>query len=434
MLRCQKVTRACGRDYPISGKDLPGTYLVLWKRFTGYNDANSLSRGVPLKTADVKRVGIVVQLSRLCCRNVALAIAAVGRRARWEWLQMPFEGTPMLTTASGDRIHGAIGRLANIRSIVDRLSSGLPMVDIAPAVTESGIVRVTNDDVGVGCVASAYLLSLGLTNYGFFGHRARDDSILRERGFKQALAAAGFSCESFHWPAGELGDASEELHGNLVRWLAALPKPVGVLASDDYLALQLLAICGRLGIAVPDAVAVLGVENDEALCELASPSLSSVALSTQMIGYEAARTLELLMHGQAPNETTRLIPPVGVVPRASTGLRVILDEDVAAAIRYIALHVKDNLQVADVLREIQVSRRSLDQRFKKVLGHTAATEIGRAQLEAAKRVLAETNESMDRVAAIAGFTNAKQMGAAFRVATGLVPTDYRRKHRLYDVQ
>ena len=204
-----------------------------------------------------------------------------------------------------------------------------------------------------------------------------------------------------------------------------------MLASNDRRALQLLAVCRKLDIPVPGAVAVLGVDNDEVFCELANPPLSSIALSTQRIGYEAARTLDQLMRGQKPKEDPLLIPPAGVVPRQSSQRAAIVDPDVAAAVRYIALHVRDDLQVADVLREVPLSRRALDHRFLKVLGHTPAQEIRRAQVEMAKQVLAETDEPMIRVAAMAGFSNSKQLGASFHHATGTTPTAYRREHRFH---
>lgn len=375
-----------------------------------------------------RRVGIVVQPTRMYCRRVVRGIAAVGAEAGWEWLLVPSEGAPALMAASLD---GVIGHFAGAESAEELLKSGLPAVDFSSAGASSKVVRVTSDDVAVGRVAAAYLLSLGLAHYGFFGWRARDDSQSRARGFEGTIAAAGLTCDSFLWPASERKDngPEEEPNGELARWVAALPKPIGVLASNDRRALQLLAVCRKLGIAIPDEVAVLGVDNDEVFCELANPTLSSIALSTQCIGYEAGRTLERLMRGQKPKENTLLIPPVGVVPRQSSERGVILDPEVAAAVRYIALHVQDDLQVADVVREVTVSRRSLHQRFLEVLGRTPAQEILRAQVEMAKQVLAETDESMARVATMAGFSNAKQLGNSFRHITGAAPTAYRRKHR-----
>ncbi len=348
------------------------------------------------------------------CRRVVQGIAVVGAESEWMWLLVPPEAVPLLTEPSVASVDGVIGHFGNPAVAKELLQSGLPAVDISAWRPKSSGIRVASDDLAVGRVAAAHLLSLGLAHFGFFGWHQRDDSQSRKQGFTETIAAAGLSCDSFFWPAGEdVGDGPGDPHGALAKWLAALPKPVGVLACNDRRALQLLTVCQKHGLAVPDAVSILGVDNDDVFCELANPSLSSVALSTQRIGYEAARTLERLMRGEKPAQETLLIPPAGVVPRGSSGRKVIVDLDVAAAVRDIAMHVQDHLQVADVLREVLVSRRSLDQRFLKVLGRTPAQEISRVQVEMAKQVLAETDETMARVAMMAGFSNAKQLGGEF---------------------
>ena len=153
-----------------------------------------------------------------------------------------------------------------------------------------------------------------------------------------------------------------------------------------------------------------------------------MALATQGIGYAAARMLEQLIEGTVATARPQvLIPPAGVVPRCSSDLPAVVDPDVAAAVRYIALHVKDDLQVADVLREVHLSRTSLDQKFLRVLGHTPAAEIRRAQVEVAKSILSgRPDESMSSVAVAAGFSNGKQFGSTFLRETGMTPTAYRR--------
>lgn len=211
-----------------------------------------------------------------------------------------------------------------------------------------------------------------------------------------------------------------------------LPTPIGILASTDAQALDVLAACRKENIDVPRCVAVLGVGNDEVSCELALPTLSSIDLSTQRIGYEAARTLDRLMSGEKSTQKLLLVPPAGIVVRESSDIPAVVDPDIAAAIRYISLHVQDHLQVADLLREVPMSRRALELRFFKALGRTPGAEIRRAQVEAAKQVLTETNEPMARVAMVAGFNSAKQLGVTFLRETGMTPTAHRRRSRAQD--
>jgi LacI family transcriptional regulator len=286
---------------------------------------------------------------------------------------------------------------------------------------------VSTDDLAVGRLAAAHLLSLGLPHFAFFGTRSHYYSLLREQGFRQAIGGAGLSCHVLLNGGPDAPDAGAAGHGSLEDWVRALPRPIGIMASTDARALDLLAVCAKLKIEVPGSVAVLGVDNDDVFCELASPPLSSIALSTQRIGYEAARMLDRLMAGEKPAQDVLLVPPAGVVPRRSSDIPSILDPDIAAAVRYISLHVQDDLQVGDVMREVRVSRRSLEKRFLKALGRTPAAEIRRAQVEVARQLLQETDEPMARVALAAGFSNAKQLGASFLHETGTTPTAYRRQ-------
>lgn len=384
-----------------------------------------------------KRVAVVMQPVRTYCRGVLRGVASVSTQAHWECVLIPAD-EPLPIVDMGRFVHGLIGHFSERVLLEDVERAGLPAVDISPARRDANLPRVSTDDVAVGRLAAAHLLSLGLSHFAFFGNRAEYYSVAREQGFNQALAAAGLSCDVMingsakpaRGPAPEAASDAAFFGGALEKWVAGLPKPIGILASTDSRALQILAVCRKLGITVPDSVALLGVDNDDVFCELANPPLSSIALSTQRIGYEAARMLDRLMAGEKPAEMQLLVPPAGVVPRRSSDLPAILDPDVAAAVRYISLHVQDDLQVADVLREVPVSRRSLEQRFLKVLGRTPAAEIRRAQVEMAKQMLAETDEAMPRVALAAGFSSAKQLGASFHHETGITPTAYRRQSRV----
>ena len=376
-----------------------------------------------------KRVAVVMQPVRLYCRGVLRGVASVIAQARWECVLIAADAPPPEVVGLGGFVHGFIGHFAE-QALLDHVErAGLPAVDISPAHRHAELPQVSTDDVAVGRLAAAHLLSLGLPHFAFFGTRSHYFSLLREQGFKQAIGASGLSCHVFINGVSDADHKSGPAGGPLEEWVRGLPKPIGILASTDSRALDLLAVCRKLGIEVPGSVAVLGVDNDDVFCELANPPLSSIALSTQRIGYEAARMLDRLMAGETPAQRQLLVPPAGVVPRRSSDIPAILDPDVAAAVRYISLHVQDDLQVADVLREVPMSRRALEQRFLKALGRTPAAEIRRAQVELAKHMLSETDEAMSRVAVAAGFSNAKQLGASFHHETGMTPTDYRRKAR-----
>ena len=169
-----------------------------------------------------------------------------------------------------------------------------------------------------------------------------------------------------------------------MKWIKSLPKPVGVMACNDERGLQVLDACRRAGVAVPDEVAVIGVDNDLPMCELAIPPLTSVDVNAEGIGYEAAALLERMMSGKKPPAKPTMLPPRGVITRRSTDLIASEDEEVSRAVRYIREHACNRLQVSDVLTHMGMSRASLQQRMKQIVGRTIHQEIQRVRLNRAK--------------------------------------------------
>src|SRR5687768_10408330 len=241
---------------------------------------------------EIKRVAVFMQPVRPYCRRVLMGVAAVSAQARWECILIPADAPPPVNEFKGF-VQGLLGHFAESPLVESLGRAGLPAVDISPSVQALPLPRVTTDDLAVGRLAAAHLLSLGLPHFAFLGTRSQYYSLLREKGFKESIGAAGLSCHVFldHAPQGDATDPGW-VNGELEGWLRDLPKPIGILASTDSRALHLLAVCRKLGIDVPGSVAVLGVDNDEVFCDFAVPPLSSIALSTRRIGYEAARMLD----------------------------------------------------------------------------------------------------------------------------------------------
>jgi LacI family transcriptional regulator len=205
---------------------------------------------------------------------------------------------------------------------------------------------------------------------------------------------------------------------------------VGIFATLDNVAADVLEACRHLEIKVPEEVCVLGVDNNESITQFTHPPLSSIALPGAKIGFEAARLLDRLMAGEPPPAQPLRLPPTGVVARQSTNLLAIADEDVLAAVRYIREHLQEQTAVADLLRVVSVNRRYLEFKFKKFLGRSPLQEIRRMRIERARQLLAETDLSMPAVAAKSGFANAERLANVFRQELGVTPTTYRRQFRL----
>ena len=223
--------------------------------------------------------------------------------------------------------------------------------------------------------------------------------------------------------------AGEPGQSRLRDWVRGLPKPVGVFACYDIMAQRLLDACRDAGVAVPEEAAVLGVDNDHLLCSLSSPPLSSVIPDAHRTGYAAAVLLDRMIAGKAVAPKAHLIRPVGIATRQSTDVLAVPDADVAAALHLIREHACDGINVADLLRSVLLSRRVLEQRFRRIVGRTPHQEIVRVKLARVRQLLAETNLPLSTIARRAGFPHAEYMSVAFKREVGQPPSEYRARRR-----
>jgi LacI family transcriptional regulator len=198
-----------------------------------------------------------------------------------------------------------------------------------------------------------------------------------------------------------------------------------VLACDDDRGRQVLEACRAAKLQVPDDVAVVGVDNDELLCELSDPALSSVALDTEQAGYEAAELLHELMTGRTRKARRILVAPTHVVVRRSTDTRATEDRDIARAVRFIQDNVVHSIGVDDVVEHVGCSRRTLELRFQKILGRSVNREIQEIRLDRAKQLLAETDLTVSRIAEALAFGSSNYMIRLFRQRLNLSPIEYR---------
>ena len=197
----------------------------------------------------------------------------------------------------------------------------------------------------------------------------------------------------------------------------------------DFLGLQLSEACREAGLRIPEDVAIVGMGNDDLLCDFARPSLSSVAVASEQIGHEAAALLDRLMNGHSPPPQPILVPPPGVVARQSSDVLAIDDHDVATALRFIRDASHKPIRVDDLLNAIPVSRRMLERKFRKVLRRGISEEIRRVHIERARRLLAGTDLAISAIAFNSGFSNASHLSIVFRQETGLTPTAFRSQFR-----
>jgi LacI family transcriptional regulator len=273
------------------------------------------------------------------------------------------------------------------------------------------------DDPAIGRMAAEYLMTLGVQHYGFCGVSTAEYSVLRGTAFIEKMAESGITV-----------DECDNTEPHLDAWLATLPKPAAIFCCNDFWAHRTLSAARKGGFHVPDQLAVLGVDDDELLNTIGNLPMSSIAIPATKIGYEAARMLEAALNGHTPPQHT-ILPPLCVVPRATTDVANVEDAEVATALRHIKANVAKPIQVDDVLEHLSMSRRSLERRFRSALGRSIAMEIRRAHIERAKQLLTNTTLSIEEVAQASGFTSATWLGVVFRRYVGESPTTFRQRSR-----
>jgi len=198
------------------------------------------------------------------------------------------------------------------------------------------------------------------------------------------------------------------------------------MAANDKRARHVLEACHTYDLRVPEEVAVIGVDNDDLLCELSTPQLSSIEQDAKRIGYEAIALLDRMMGGEKPRQRHFLIDPLGVVTRRSTDILAVEDRLVARTMTFIQSGAARGIRVRDVVNDLEVSRSGLETRFKAAMGYTIHAAIRKAQLQRARRMITETNLPMKEIAAGTGFKSVQHMTTLFGKAFGQTPARYRK--------
>jgi LacI family transcriptional regulator len=304
-------------------------------------------------------------------------------------------------------------------------ASGLPAVETRSShlCPQAPFVGMDNSLVG-RCVAH-HFLTRGYRNFAAYSLDTERFFEQRVQNFVAAVREAKGDCTVLPESEPDSVQDWEQSQRRLIAWLESLPKPVGIFAANDQLGVRVLDACQRASIAVPEEVAVVGTENEETLCSLASPPLSSLRFDGQRVGYEAAALLAQIMQGQKPKRMEVLVPPRGIVVRASSDELVIHDKVVQKAARMIREHAATGLNVEQLCQHISISRSALERRMKAALGRTPKEEIQRMRFRLVERLLRETDLTIEVIAAQCGFTHSHYLQAAFKAYHGVTPGQYR---------
>jgi len=277
-------------------------------------------------------------------------------------------------------------------------------------------------------MALDHLIDRGLKHFAYYSNSDKQFSQQRYSGALEACEAANYTIAEYKTKRGANKNVSWELQQDeLAEWIKQLPKQCGLFCANDISGQQALDSCRRARVVIPEQVAVIAVDNDVELCELADPPLTSIATNPERVGYEAAGLLDSLMSGEEVPAKRSLVDPLKVVARQSTDISAIADQDIAMAVNFIRRHACDGINVETVLKEVSISRRVLEHRFGKIFGRTPKAMIREEQIKMAKQLLVESDLSIEQICYRVGFHQPAYLCSVFKSEIGLTPSQFRRQ-------
>ena len=382
----------------------------------------------PRQRRPVPRVALLVETTRTYTRELLAGVRRyIAAHGPWStflelraldssppaWLRN-WDGDGILTRTFTEEMAGLIA------------ATGLPTVELRTTNFAGGHGFVGMDNADIGHAVAEHFFERGYRQFAAYSLQTERFFVERVRNFVNTVADYGCGCSELPESSSDSAEDWEHSQSRLIAWLADLPKPVGIFAANDQLGVRLLVACQRAGIAVPEEVAVVGAENEETLCSFATPPLTSVRFDGNTVGYTAAEMLDQLMQGQTPLSREILIPPRGIVVRASSDELVINDPLVAQAARFIRENAFAGLNVDDLCRKLNASRSTLDRRMKAALNRTPKEEITRIRFREIERLLRETDLTIDAIAEQTGFAHSHYLQAVFKETYGQTPGQFRR--------
>lgn len=287
--------------------------------------------------------------------------------------------------------------------------------------------KISGDYIGAGVMAARFFAKRKFVNFAFYGNKVFYWSKQRAEGFRQEVEKLGGNY--YYFESELLNDAQwSRNHIELHDWLTELPKPIGLLACDDNFALQVSEMCKFNNIKIPDEISLMGVDNDELICNLSHPSISSIITDDENGGYNTASMLHRLIINKKNVPFNIRIDPIRIKLRQSTEKYNISDEYILNLLNYIDENIALNISVESLTNVVPLSRRSLEIRFKKIIGTSVYQYILELKMERIAEQLITTNKSIFEIALNIGFNDARNVYRTFKKHTGLTPVEFRKKH------
>lgn len=290
------------------------------------------------------------------------------------------------------------------------------------------VPNITGDYVSTGNMAADYFIAKGFTNFGFFGYKGVCWSDERRDAFRSRIEDSLGDGHGFYlYDKQDIDSLWYFDQSVLTDWLKSLPKPIAIMACDDNQGNILLQACELCGIHVPFDVAIIGVDNDEILCSMSNPAMSTINVDIERGGYDTAAMVHRMVNDFSYRGEDIILQPLTVIERLSSSVFATNDKEILMALKFIHANIDYRIQVTDVLKLVPLSRRLLEQRFKKMTGFTLYNYISHQRINRFAQLLVSSNDSISDIAARMDEFDTKSISRRFKEIKGCTPSEYRKK-------
>lgn len=382
-----------------------------------------------MSTPPRRRVALLVETSLGSGREI---LRGIGRYARQAGNWQLFHAAGGLADAIPDWMKdwkgdAVIARIQNPETLAQLSKLDIPVIDVL-GVCENQFPLIHVDDHAIGALVGNYFIERNFHHFGFYGISGENWSDRRCASFREACAS-GKTFHELSIPRRPKGEAPERFQ-QVQEWVRGLPKPTAIMVCSDQRGLELLEACLSEDIAVPEEIAVVGVDNDAALCEISDPPLSSVRGGHYNVGMEAARTADLILSGQGLLSRTVYIPPNELVERESSATRAIPDPIVARGVSFIRQNLASPITNDLIARSCGISRTLFQKRFRETMDQSIREFILERRVERALVLIRSSNITLAEVAERSGFKHQEYLGQIIKRTTGQTPGALRKEATL----
>ena len=378
---------------------------------------------------------LMVESSRTCERDFLRGIARYARtHGPWVFYHKPkFYLTSNRRTISIQQVQrfnpdGII--ISDVENMDSILKLELPIIIHTFKSNEYDFPMVLGDTQQTGKMGAEHLLGLGFKHYAYCGIGNYYWSKERYRSFSHTIQQAGFTVLYYELSPQRIRNARQNEFKSLMGWLESLPKPLGLMTCADDCSQYIVEACKIADIHIPEEISIIGVDNDDMICEFSNPALSSIVLNFEAAGYQSAELLDHLISENHVDGESIIVKPTHIEVRSSTDILAIDDPDVATALQFIRTHSNQLIQIADVMNEVICCQRLLHTKFKQTLGRSVHQEIKRVRIERISTMLRETSLSISQIAYKLGYSNANHLARYFQEAMSMTPLAYRKSFNI----